>query len=90
MPGFQETLHEFAEGRLRSGARGHPIVTNPKQALAIAYRVSGQAQDDPPETTDHDAVTLPPSLASLQSGPSARRFEKLKRLGIPVAGDHAK
>ena len=30
------TLHEFKEGKLHSGSRTGPKVTNPKQAKAIA------------------------------------------------------
>ena len=31
-----EVMHEFKEGELHSGSKDGPIVTNPKQAIAIA------------------------------------------------------
>lgn len=31
-----EVMHEFKEGELHSGSPDGPIVTNPKQAIAIA------------------------------------------------------
>lgn len=35
MPGLRNTLHEFAQGSLHSGSPTGPVVTNPKQAVAI-------------------------------------------------------
>lgn len=35
MPGMQKTMHEFKEGNLHSGSKSGPVVTNPKQAVAI-------------------------------------------------------
>ena len=37
MPDFKKTMEEFAEGTLHSGSKEGPVVTNPKQAAAIAY-----------------------------------------------------
>lgn len=37
MPGFRGTLHEFKQGALHSGSKHGPIVTNRKQAIAIAF-----------------------------------------------------
>lgn len=33
-------MHEFKEGNLHSGSKKGPVVTNPKQAIAIALSVS--------------------------------------------------
>lgn len=30
-------MHEFKEGELRSGGKNGPVVTDPKQAVAIGY-----------------------------------------------------
>lgn len=30
-------MKEFGEGKLHSGSKSGPVVTNPKQALAIGY-----------------------------------------------------
>jgi len=35
MPGIRATMREFKAGKLHSG-KGGPVVTNPKQALAIS------------------------------------------------------
>jgi len=32
----EKVMHEFKEGKLRSGSKKGPEVTNPKQAIAIA------------------------------------------------------
>jgi len=33
-------MHKFKEGKLHSGSKKGPIVTNPKQALAISMHVA--------------------------------------------------
>lgn len=35
MPGIEKTMHEFAEGKLKSGSKKGPKVTSRKQAIAI-------------------------------------------------------
>lgn len=40
MPGVRETMKEFAKGRLHSGSKHGPVVTNAKQAIAIALNSS--------------------------------------------------
>lgn len=35
-----KVMEEFAEGVLHSGSKKGPVVTNPKQALAIGYSES--------------------------------------------------
>lgn len=37
MPGFKPTMHEFGQHKLHSGSKHGKIVTNPKQAVAIAF-----------------------------------------------------
>lgn len=32
---IKKVMHEFKEGELHSGSKGGPVVTNPKQAIAI-------------------------------------------------------
>ena len=32
----EKVIHEFKEGKLRSGSKSGPVVTNPKQAIAIS------------------------------------------------------
>lgn len=35
MPGMKKTMEEFKGGKLHSGSKSGPTVTNPKQAIAI-------------------------------------------------------
>lgn len=37
-------MHKFKEGDLHSGSKSGPVVTNPKQAVAIALSESGQSR----------------------------------------------
>lgn len=32
---MEKVMHEFKEGKLRSGSKKGPVVTNPEQAIAI-------------------------------------------------------
>lgn len=41
---MKEEMHKFKQGELHSGSKKGPVVTNPKQALAISLSVSGQAK----------------------------------------------
>lgn len=34
---IKKTMREFKEGELHSGSKSGPIVTSPKQAIAIGY-----------------------------------------------------
>jgi uncharacterized protein DUF6496 len=34
---IKKVMHEFGEGKLHSGSKSGPTVSNPKQALAIGY-----------------------------------------------------
>lgn len=38
---IKKVMHEFKEGDLHSGSKKGPIVTNPKQALAISLSEAG-------------------------------------------------
>lgn len=40
----KEEMHKFEEGKLHSGSKKGPVVTNPKQAIAIALSESGQSK----------------------------------------------
>lgn len=37
-------MEKFSEGELRSGSKKGPVVTNPKQAIAISLSESGQSK----------------------------------------------
>ena len=41
---MKHEMEEFKEGRLHSGSSKGPVVTNPKQAIAIGLSVSGQSK----------------------------------------------
>lgn len=41
MSGVKQTMKEFAAGKLHSGSKKGPLVTNPKQAIAIALNSAG-------------------------------------------------
>jgi Family of unknown function (DUF6496) len=41
---MKEEMHDFKEGKLRSGSKHGPVVTNPKQAVAIALHESGMSK----------------------------------------------
>jgi hypothetical protein len=38
----KKVMHEYKEGKLHSGSKKGPVVTNPKQAVAIAIHESKQ------------------------------------------------
>jgi hypothetical protein len=40
----KEEMHKFKEGKLHSGSKKGPIVSNPKQAIAISLSESGQSK----------------------------------------------
>jgi len=39
----KKVMHEFEEGKLHSGSKKGPIVTNPKQAIAISLSEARKA-----------------------------------------------
>jgi hypothetical protein len=41
-------MHKFGEGKLHSGSKKGPVVTNPKQAIAISLSESGQSKNKAP------------------------------------------
>ncbi len=41
---IKKVMEEFKEGKLHSGSKSGPEVTNPKQAIAIAMSESGQSK----------------------------------------------
>ena len=41
---MKEEMHKFKEGSLHSGSKKGPLVSNPKQAIAIALSESGQSK----------------------------------------------
>jgi Family of unknown function (DUF6496) len=42
--GVKQELHKFKAGKLHSGSKSGPVVTNRKQALAIALSEAGVAK----------------------------------------------
>lgn len=38
---MKQAMHEYKEGEMHSGSKKGPVVTNPKQAIAIALSESG-------------------------------------------------
>lgn len=40
----EEEMHKFKEGKLHSGSKKGPIVSNPKQAIAISLSEAGEAR----------------------------------------------
>lgn len=43
-----KVMHEFKEGTLHSGSKSGPVVTNPKQAQAIAISEAREAGENIP------------------------------------------
>ena len=41
---MKEEMDKFKEGKLHSGSKKGPVVTNPKQAIAISLSESGQSR----------------------------------------------
>ncbi len=41
---MKKEMHKFKEHKLHSGSKKGPIVTNPKQAIAISLSESGQSK----------------------------------------------
>lgn len=45
---IKKVMHEFGKGKLHSGSKKGPIVTNPKQAQAISISEARRAGDKVP------------------------------------------
>ena len=43
-PKIKKVMHEWKAGKLHSGSKKGPVVTNPKQAIAIALNESKQTK----------------------------------------------
>lgn len=41
---IKKEMHKFKEGKLHSGSKKGPVVTNPKQAIAISLSEAGVAK----------------------------------------------
>ena len=44
---IKKVMHEFKEGKLHSGSKKGPVVSNPKQGIAIALSESRKAKSKP-------------------------------------------
>lgn len=51
---MKSEMHKFKEHELHSGSKKGPIVTNPKQALAISLSESGQSNKKSKKKKKHD------------------------------------
>ena len=40
---MDKVFHEFGEGKLHAGSKKGPVVTNPKQSVAIAFSEAARA-----------------------------------------------
>lgn len=49
--GVEQEMHKFGQGKLHSGSKSGPVVTNPKQAIAIALNQAGMSK--PPSQRKH-------------------------------------
>jgi hypothetical protein len=50
----KKVMHEFKEGKLKSGSKKGPKVSNPKQAVAIALSESRKATGKPKKKVKKD------------------------------------
>ena len=50
---IKAVMHEFKHGTLHSGSKTGPIVTNPKQAIAIALSEAGLSKRTPARKREH-------------------------------------
>lgn len=41
---IKDEMHKFKEGKLHSGSKNGPLVTNPKQAIAISLHEAGMSR----------------------------------------------
>lgn len=46
-PKVTKVMGEFGKGKLHSGSKKGPVVTNPKQAIAIALSEAGLSKQNP-------------------------------------------
>jgi len=46
---MKERMEAFKEGEMHSGKKTGPVVTNPKQAIAIGLAMSGQSKPKKPK-----------------------------------------
>lgn len=51
-------MHEFKEGELHSGSKDGSIVTNPKQAIAIALSEAEDLEDGKARTIEADFIVF--------------------------------
>lgn len=54
---YDEVMPKFGKGKLHSGSKSGPKVTNPKQAEAIMYSEKGEAKKGKKEYQPKDKLT---------------------------------
>ena len=70
---FDQVMHKFKQGKLHSGSANGPVVTNPKQAVAI--RMSEQRQAAAGKTEYQSAAKPKPKKPAKK--PNPRGFASL-------------
>lgn len=59
---LKEEFHKFGEGKLHSGSKTGPIVTNPKQAIAISLHEAGMSKKQSKPKRGHRAKVMRAAL----------------------------
>lgn len=72
--GVKQEMHKFKEGTLHSGSKTGPIVTNRKQAIAIALKESGQSKN----VSFSGPGQRKPGVKSMRSGGMVHKTGKYK------------
>jgi hypothetical protein len=71
-----KVMHEFGEGKLHSGSKKGPEVTNPKQAIAIALSEAGKSKKAKGGTAEHPDEAMDKALIKKMVKPSVLKKAK--------------